>query len=44
MSKLPKTVSKKKKAMVISGLRTYDKEKVQAMVDNYSIRKQHLAS
>jgi len=38
------TVGKGEKAMVISGLRTYDKEKVQAMVDNYSIRKQHLAS
>ena len=33
-------VGKGEKAMVISGLRAYDAERVQAMVDNYASRKQ----
>lgn len=33
-------VGKGEKAMVISGLRAYDAEQVQAMVDNYASRKQ----
>ena len=38
------TVGRGEKVMVISGLLAYDEEKVQAMVDNYVSRKQHLAS
>ena len=38
------TVGRGEKAMVISGLRAYDEDKVQAMVDNYSNQKRHLAS
>jgi len=38
------TVGKGEKTMVISGLRAYDEEKIQTMIDNYATRKQHLAS
>jgi hypothetical protein len=38
------TVGRGEKAMVISGLRAYDEDKVQAMVDNYTNQKRHLAS
>ena len=38
------TVGRGEKVMVISGLLAYDEAKVQAMVDNYVSRKQHLAS
>ncbi|MFQ5643080.1 MAG: DUF3581 domain-containing protein [Thiogranum sp.] len=36
-------VGRGEKAMVISGLRAYDADRVQAMVDNYASRKQRLA-
>jgi hypothetical protein len=38
------TVGRGEKTMVISGLRAYDEDKVQAMVDNYTNQKRHLAS